>query len=331
MSYPVELVLRVNEIFHDLEGRDYQDRHPEIFHDEAARWQQIGRRFLSTPRERSLRMLDIGSGTGFVPLQLGPFLNEGDQITCSDLSARMLAVCRTNLAAAGLKCRCDYVKLDGRTIGVDDAACDVVTMNSVLHHIPDLAGFAVEICRVLRPGGLLVIGHEPNKAFYDRPLLRLQSRLWGAAFTPRQTAGAALRAIGVMGLVKRVLRRLSPSAAGQGAMLDQVNARLREERLIQTPLTADQLTEIVDIHSPTAGGFHPGRGIDPVQLPCEHFAGFTIEHLETYNHLGDHTSTRNRLTHWWSNRLSRRLPTAGATFMTVYRAPLVQALNDPRA
>src|SRR5687767_4412561 len=109
MSYPPELVLRVNEIFHDLEGREYENRHPEIFKGESARWQQIGRHFLNSVRNHPFRLLDVGSGTGFVPLQLGPFLKESDGVVCSDLSAEMLRVCQQNLSAVGIPCRREFL------------------------------------------------------------------------------------------------------------------------------------------------------------------------------------------------------------------------------
>ncbi len=35
------LVLRVNELFHDLEGADYANVHPEIFKAEARRWEAL--------------------------------------------------------------------------------------------------------------------------------------------------------------------------------------------------------------------------------------------------------------------------------------------------
>jgi SAM-dependent methyltransferase len=49
-----------------------------------------------------------------------------------------------------------------------DASFDMVIANSVLHHLPDLPRVALEIGRILKPGGLY-IGREPN---FNNPLVR---------------------------------------------------------------------------------------------------------------------------------------------------------------
>jgi ubiquinone/menaquinone biosynthesis C-methylase UbiE len=319
-DYPKELVLRVNEVFHDVEGRDYEGRHPEIFRDESARWQRTARQYIIDPA-LPLCVLDVGSGTGFVPLHVGPLLKAGDVLICSDLSSEMLRVCRQNLEAARLPCRLEFLKLDGRRIGLESGSCDVVTMNSVLHHVPDLAEFLRELDRLIRPGGRLVVAHEPNKAYHASRLLRYGSALAGALFTPKQAAGSVLRRLGLIGAVKRLLRPVSGSVWGQARLLDAVNRRLLDEHVIDAPLTGDQLTAIVDIQSPTAGGFHPGRGIDPEALARDRLPGFAVEHLETYDHLGDRASTRTRLTRWCDTRLRRARPKSGAHFLAVYRKP----------
>ncbi len=41
LKYPKELVIRINEVYHDVEARYYDERHPLIFLDEAERWEKI--------------------------------------------------------------------------------------------------------------------------------------------------------------------------------------------------------------------------------------------------------------------------------------------------
>ncbi len=313
-----QLVLRVNEIFHDVEGPAYENRHPEIFRDEVQRWKRIAARFIA-PSAGPLRLLDIGSGTGFVPLQVGLFLQADDTLICSDLSAAMLRACERNVSAAGLACRCEYSKLDGRTLGGRDASCDFVTLNSVLHHIPDLPAFLAEIDRVLKPGGRLIVGHEPNKRFYQRPAMRFREFAAAMLFAPKHCAASALRELGLINLAKGALRPIHSGLSAQQRTVHEVNRRLLDERMITEPLTADRITELVDIRSPTAGGFHRDRGIDPHEIIAGHLPGYVLEHLETYNHLGDHVSSRNRLTRWYQERLRATLPHDGATFLAVYR------------
>jgi SAM-dependent methyltransferase len=58
--------------------------------------------------------------------------------------------------------------LNGRDLaGVPDASYDLVAAYSVLHHIPDYLAAVREMTRVVRPGGLLLLDHEINDAYYE--------------------------------------------------------------------------------------------------------------------------------------------------------------------
>ncbi|HEX2971021.1 MAG TPA: class I SAM-dependent methyltransferase [Tepidisphaeraceae bacterium] len=318
MAYPNELVLRVNEIYHDVEEAEYQNRHPEIFEHEAARWRRIGERLVAG-HTGPMRILDIGCGTGFVGLQLGGYLQSGDTLICADLSARMLEVCRRNIEAKRFDCECAYAKLDGVRLPLGDGTCEAVTMNSVLHHVPDFASFFSEIDRVLQVGGWLAIAHEPNRRFYQHPFLWANCRVSGMLFNPRQTVGALLRRVGLIDAARAVLRRFNREVSTHRRTVDEVNRRLLSEGRIEQPLTVDELTEIVDYHSPTAGGTHREKGIDVEETRQRYLPGFEIEILETYNHLGDQGSDRNALAKRYAAMLQRRFPQAGATLLVVMR------------
>ncbi len=60
-----ELVLAVNELFHNIEGERYIGVHPEIFVDEPRRWKRHLQAFIHHQDEKRV-FLDLGSGTGFV-------------------------------------------------------------------------------------------------------------------------------------------------------------------------------------------------------------------------------------------------------------------------
>ncbi len=314
MTYDDQLVLRVNEVFHDLEGGDYEQRHPEIFAEEVDRWRRIGERFLAD-HAPGLRVLDFGCGTGFVAMQIGPFLGEGDRLVCADLSARMLQRCRETVDEAELACPCEYVKLDGRTDHWDAGSFDLITLNSTLHHIPDLGGFLARADRWLAPGGRMIVGHEPNRAFYTNRRLRFWSALLGVLVSPRRTAGAILRKLRLIDLARLLLRPFGRGLQASRELLDAVNAKLLEDGTLTTPLTNDELTAIVDIHSPTAGGRRPDRGIDLPALVAAHLPRWEVEHFESYNHLGE--AATGRLARRCAARLARKYPDCGATFLAV--------------
>src|SRR4051794_38980690 len=96
MRYTPELVLKVNEVFHDVEGSAYAGLHPEIFEGEAARWDEIAQSELA-PRRRPILVMDVGCGTGFVAERIAPVLTNDDTFVCADLSQSMLDACRTTL------------------------------------------------------------------------------------------------------------------------------------------------------------------------------------------------------------------------------------------
>lgn len=296
------LVLRVNELFHDLEGKQYDDVHPEIFTVERQRWDRLARSFLlSIPSPRSI--LDIGAGTGFVGERLLPLLRKGDRLICADISAQMLQVCREKLLQVRSDITLELLKMENERLDLPDASVDVVTMNSVLHHVPDTALFLAEIERVLRPGGMLFIGHEPNNRFYRSTFLRLQYQ-WLHRLAPKRIAASLLRFLGLYGAVV---------GTKQDPLIDRLNAQLLQEKLIDRPLARADYSPYIDVHSPTAGGMRKHEGFDPFTLLADRW---TVKRIETYSPLsklsGKHITLRPY--EWLLRHL---LPGSGATFFLV--------------
>ncbi|MFQ5654037.1 MAG: methyltransferase domain-containing protein, partial [Planctomycetota bacterium] len=214
-----ELILRVNREYHDVEGSAYDERHDEIFIEEVARWQGVGRELLEGKPER-LEVLDVGTGTGFVPLQVARFLKPGDRFVCSDISARILECCERAVGRAGPRCALEFVQVDGRRYPFEGGRFDLVTLNSVVHHLPEFAPFFREIDRILRPGGRIAIAHEPNRRFYGHPLLWRSSRILTALLQPWQGAVAAMRTLRIDRALKALrlhalLRRATHQARGR--------------------------------------------------------------------------------------------------------------------
>jgi len=90
MKYSNRLVLKVNEIFHDVESNHYKYKHPEIFKRERDRW----KRNVIPLIVGTTMILDIGTGTGFVPNTICSRLNKKDAFICSDISKEMLEICK---------------------------------------------------------------------------------------------------------------------------------------------------------------------------------------------------------------------------------------------
>ncbi len=317
-NYSNEFILKVNEIYHDVEGKEYQNIHPEIFKDETLRWQEIGKKFMGE-KMATKTILDIGTGTGFIPLNTADFLNHNDLFICSDISNKMLDVCEYNIKQHNFKCGFKYVKLDGKKLPVPSDYVNCVTLNSVLHHIPDFNDFFKEINRVLQTDGYLIIGHEPNKQFYDDNFLWKNYKIVSLLFEPKRILAEILTKLGLMEFFIKTYSFFSPDAKARISLTKKVNMHLMEEKLIEKELPSSQIAEIVDIHSPTAGFYyHADRGIEIEDISLKYLPNFRLIHIETYNHLNK-IPNKNGLIKRYNSFLKKRYPLKGATFLIILR------------
>ena len=103
------------------------------------------------------RVLDVGTGTALIPLEL---CRRGKQwhVVAVDLAKAMLEVAAQNVAAAGLEAAIELQLVDAKRLPFEDCEFPVVMSNSIIHHIPDPADCLAEMARVVAPkGGLLFV------------------------------------------------------------------------------------------------------------------------------------------------------------------------------
>jgi ubiquinone/menaquinone biosynthesis C-methylase UbiE len=137
--------------------------------DAKAEWMQ---RFAAhLPAERPLPLIDLGAGIG----RLTPALAEtfGGPVWGVEPSDRM----REIAISAGPRPGLSYLAGEAARIPLPDASAAGVLMYLSFHHVPDRPAAAIEIARVLRPGGrlLLVSGFRE----------RLGDGSWWHQFFPR--------------------------------------------------------------------------------------------------------------------------------------------------
>lgn len=160
--------------------RKYEGRHPEIFNEiEQDRLHKALSRALGMVETgaRPCTALDIGCGSGNVTRHL---LELGADVVAADVSPRFLDLVEERFDGAG---RVNTLLLNGIDLsGVEDESVDLVTVYSVLHHIPDYCGVVRELGRVLRPGGVAFIDHERSEEFWrgSEQLDRYQAALTAA-------------------------------------------------------------------------------------------------------------------------------------------------------
>ena len=95
------------------------------------------------------RLLDVGCGTGHLARELAAIVSPGGQVRGVDISNEMLVIARQ----AGV----DAYHATGTSLPFADAEFDAAVATQVYEFVEDLPSALVELRRVLRPGGRVVI------------------------------------------------------------------------------------------------------------------------------------------------------------------------------
>jgi ubiquinone/menaquinone biosynthesis C-methylase UbiE len=157
---------------------NYDERLYQVYSDARAigpeglaTWMAAFSRWL--PERRALTILDMGSGTG----RFSPALAEsfGGPIYGVEPSERMREVAVREAAHAGVR----YLRGRAEAIPLPDASCDAALLYLVWHHVEDKPAAALELIRVVRPGGVLLVRTNCS----DR-----MPALWWYAHFPRAEA-----------------------------------------------------------------------------------------------------------------------------------------------
>jgi SAM-dependent methyltransferase len=99
--------------------------------------------------------LDVGTGTGLVALRAAA---RARHVTGIDHSSGMLEQASAKARGSGLSDVTSFRLMDAERLDFPDRSFDVVVSLYALFHFPDPVSAIREMCRVLRPGGRLVIG-----------------------------------------------------------------------------------------------------------------------------------------------------------------------------
>ncbi len=103
------------------------------------------------------RILDVGTGTAQIPIELCRRCGFGSRITAIDLADHMLALARQNVAAAGFDGQVRIEKADAKGFRFRDGEFEAVISNSIIHHIPEPFDCLAETHRVCADGGLIFV------------------------------------------------------------------------------------------------------------------------------------------------------------------------------
>ena len=111
-------------------------------------------------------LVDLGCGGGLLALHVA---GKGYRHIGVDVTASALVHARTHGVAP--------VRGSVTAVPLADGCADVVVAGEILEHVTDLPGAVAEACRLLRPGGLLVIDTLAATALARLVAIRLSERL----------------------------------------------------------------------------------------------------------------------------------------------------------
>jgi len=109
------------------------------------------------------KVLDVGTGTGFVAIEIAKRLRErGVQVVGLDLSPAMLSLAAENAQRAGLNGAITWREGNAYAMPFADGEFDAVISNDSLHHWEDPVAIFNEIARVVKPEGAYLI-HDSRR------------------------------------------------------------------------------------------------------------------------------------------------------------------------
>lgn len=301
---PREFYWAVNDAYHTAEAAQYDELHSDMFMSLEPVW----RRALGhVPQSQKLRVLDVGAGTGLVGILLDRLVpNQIASLTLLDPCAAMLE--RSRQRAAQWRFRVDCVQ-GSIEAALEMEPFDVITVNSVLHHIVELEAFCGGVDRLLVHGGVLLTAQDPRSDAPGDPVL-----------AERRVAAAARRAASWPKRCRSVIGRFGRKIFNRphiAPLAMQCSLPLLQQGLITRPMDLNSIWAVTDFHVPDQPG-SAGRGIARSDLqrwlPC-----FTLQDFSTYQFQGLPWSSltqeeRQQEDRWWRVRDPH-----GELFQSVWR------------
>jgi 2-polyprenyl-3-methyl-5-hydroxy-6-metoxy-1,4-benzoquinol methylase len=294
---PRDFYWAVNLAFHTAESQRYEREHAHMIAAMPQKWDRL----LQPLRERtasSIRWLDVGCGPGVlgnvVAGMLGARIKEGVFL---DPNSSMLQLCESKARSwpfASEFVRGTIADLDG------DGKFDLITCNSVLHHIVELKDFCRQIANLLSSHGVFAHCYDPRReGLSDRVLLR-------------RTAAAryahAWRAVGYR--ISEAWRKVTRAPSAAKIVETETNGELLARGALRSPLDIRSIWAVTDFHVPRQPGSF-GEGLSEEELRS-YLSDLTLREYFSYCYFGrDDVVTPFKQ---FDNELFKRRDSHGALF-----------------
>jgi SAM-dependent methyltransferase len=307
---PIEtLVQEVNKLYHAVEARDYDQRHPEVHQQLPAIWQEMIEKALGNSQSVTWDILDFGCGTGFESEQILNSIpcENISNLTCYDPSPEMLERCRAKISPLFPKAT---FTSDLSDILSQSISYNLLATNSLLHHLPDPLGTINTVLAKLTPDAIWLAGHEPSSRFYRNPECAeiyeafLQERSWKKYLDMENYITRFKRLVGA--------EQDPATAAAKSAF---------QQGLFKQQPSALAINRIVDFH--VAHSFEEaskGRGFDFELMQKDFSSTWQLHWVKSYSFMGGFYD--GDLSKKWQRKsqdIAHRFPLDGSNFCMVWR------------
>lgn len=140
---------RITGYWSKRSGSFQEQKRAELHSAMAGRWLAEIRKNL--PKDRKLKILDVGCGSGFFTILLA---KEGHEVTGTDLTPDMIR--KAGELALEEQTDCSFQVMDAENLEFSDNTFDVVVSRNLTWTLPDAGRAYGEWKRVLKPGGVLL-------------------------------------------------------------------------------------------------------------------------------------------------------------------------------
>jgi len=129
-----------------------------------------------TDIQENQKILDIATGTSFIPRKIMSLNIPGTHIIGLDITESMLRHGSQKISAADLQASIDLTCGDAMVLPFSDKSFEVVVSGLASHHM-DIPQMLSEMRRVIKPGGLLSIIDVGTSPLWENPIFQLIARV----------------------------------------------------------------------------------------------------------------------------------------------------------